>query len=470
MTSDMEPGKVYLALRGSGQAIYVGIADDGYVFSSELYGLIEKTPLFIKMDGEKPSSPAGKSKNGQVLILDQAGRGHLSGIRACYYDGTPLVLTEKDLQRAEMTTRDIDRRDYPHFFLKEISESSRSVRKTMLGKYRFADDKRGIFNFGEDILPVKIRDSLLKGDIRHIVIIGHGTAAVAGAAVADGWDRYLHGSHIKVEAKIASELSGFSLREDLRDTLVIPITQSGTTTDTNRAVAMARERGAFVIAIVNRRQSDITAKSHGIFYTSDGRDIEMSVASTKAFYSQIVAGHLLGLGFAQILGTLPDSAIADELRNLERAPDAMERVMARKETIRQAVALLTPGRKYWAVVGSGPNKAAADEIRIKLSELCYKTISSDVIENKKHIDLSAEPLIIVCAAGNPDTVVGDVVKDVAIFRAHKAGVAVFTDEGEGRFDGIADAVIPIPEGAPTSPRHPQYRGRSSLGVLRRMWD
>ncbi len=102
-------------------------------------------------------------------------------------------------------------------------------------------------------------------------------------------------------------------------------------------------------------------------------------------------------------------------------------------------------KRYWAVVGSGPNKAAADEIRIKLSELCYKTISSDVIENKKHIDLSAEPLIIVCAAGNPEAVTGDIVKDVAIFKAHKSGVVVFADEGENRFDAIADAVIPIPK-------------------------
>jgi len=104
----------------------------------------------------------------------------------------------------------------------------------------------------------------------------------------------------------------------------------------------------------------------------------------------------------------------------------------------------TVNKRYWAVVGSGPNKAAADEIRIKLSELCYKTISSDVVENKKHIDLSAEPLILVCGSGNPQTVVEDIVKDVAIFKAHKAAVVVFAEEGDHRFDQIADAVINLP--------------------------
>ncbi|MDD5168398.1 MAG: SIS domain-containing protein, partial [Syntrophales bacterium] len=444
MTSDVEPGKVFLALKGSGQAVYVGLAEDAYVFSSELYGLIERTPLFVKMNGERLSRPDGSGKNGQIFVLDQESSGSVAGIRALFYDGTPLTLSTDDIQRAEMTTRDIDRRDYPHFFLKEISEAPRSVRKTLQGKYRLAEDGKVVFNFGDDILPQKIRQAILNGEIRNIVVIGHGTAAVAGAAIADGWARYLRGTQIRIEGKIASELSGFSLREDLSDTLIIPITQSGTTTDTNRAVTMARDRGAAVIAIVNRRQSDITAKSHGVFYTSDGRDIEMSVASTKAFYSQIVAGHLLGLGFAQLLQTMPDHAIADELRNLEAAPEAMERVMDRREIIKNSVALLAKGRQYWAIVGSGPNKAAADEIRIKLSELCYKTISSDIIENKKHIDLSAEPLIIVCAAGNPETVMGDIVKDVAIFRAHKAGVVVFANEGEDRFDSIAEAVVPIP--------------------------
>jgi glucosamine--fructose-6-phosphate aminotransferase (isomerizing) len=448
MTSSVEPSRTFLALKGSGQTIYVGLTPDRYIFSSELYGLVEETPAFIKMDGEKPSISGDPGSAGQIVILDQNSQGGLPGIKSFNYKGLPLAWRTADIQQAEMTTRDIDRGTYPHFFLKEISESALSVHKTLLGKYRITTGKDGKkqvrFNLGPDIIPEKVRLSLGRGEIRRVMVIGHGTAAVAGAAVSDSLERYLRGAHMKIEAKIASELSGFHLQEDLQDTLVIPITQSGTTTDTNRAVAMAVERGASVIAIVNRRQSDITGKSDGVFYTSDGRDIEMSVASTKAFYSQIVAGHILSLYLAQMLATLSDEEIAGELENLERAPALMKRVLEQKEKIRQSVRDCAGQKKYWAVVGSGPNKAAADEIRIKLSELCYKTISSDVVENKKHIDLSAEPLILVCAAGAPETVTGDIVKDVAIFKAHKAGVIVFADEGEGRFDPIADSVIAIP--------------------------
>ncbi|MHB8772222.1 MAG: SIS domain-containing protein [Syntrophales bacterium] len=448
MKSNTEPGKVFLALKGSGQSIYIGIAPDRYLFSSELYGLVEETSFFVKMDGEKPARPERPEATGQIFVLSEDAPGGVAGIEGFFYDGTPLNIGAEAVKKAEMTTRDINRGDYPHFFLKEITESVLSVRKTLRGKYRIERGRNGetvVFNLGEDVVPGRIREALTGGAIRRIVVIGHGTAAVAGSAVADALESRLRGSGVRIEAMVASELSGFGLERDLSDTLVIPITQSGTTTDTNRAVAMAAERGAGVVAIVNRRQSDITTKADGVFYTSDGRDIEMAVASTKAFYSQIVAGRILALYLAQILGTLSGERIAMELRRFEQTPALMERVLARKEEIRLAAEKLAKAKRYWAVVGSGPNRAASDEIRIKLSELCYKTISSDIIENKKHIDLSAEPLIIVCAAGNPEAVTGDVVKDVAIFKAHGSSVVVFADEGEQRFDPIADAVIPLPK-------------------------
>ncbi len=448
MTSALEPGKVFLALRGSGQSIYVGIAADRYLFSSELYGLVEETPHFIKMDGEKEPPGGGPGAKGQIFIIDQQSVGGIEGIRSFYYDKTPLVLTDESVKKAEITTRDIDRGSFPHYFLKEIGESSLSVHKTLLGKYRMEADgggEKAVFSLGEDVIPTAIRDALISREINRIFVIGHGTAAVAGNAIADAFGRNLRGSGITIQAMLASELSGFSLERDLRNTLVIPVTQSGTTTDTNRAVAMARQRGARIIAIVNRRQSDITMKADGVFYTSDGRDIEMAVASTKAFYSQIVAGSVLSLAIASLLSSLSAEQAARELRVLEKAPEMMKQALSRKEEIRAAVAKTVKHKRYWAIVGSGPNKAAADEIRIKLSELCYLTISSDVVENKKHIDLSAEPLIIVCAAGSPESVVGDILKDVAIFRSHKASVVVFADEKDSRFNSVADAVIPIPD-------------------------
>jgi glucosamine--fructose-6-phosphate aminotransferase (isomerizing) len=103
------------------------------------------------------------------------------------------------------------------------------------------------------------------------------------------------GSRLTVRALPATEFSAWGLQPDMSDTLAVAISQSGSATDTNRAVDMARERGAAVIGIVNRPESDLVHKSHGVLYTSDGRNDELSVASTKAFYAQVAAGSLLGV-------------------------------------------------------------------------------------------------------------------------------------------------------------------------------
>ena len=445
MESNLEPDKVFLALRGSGQSLYVGICDNHYMFASELYGLVEVTPHFIKMDGEHERVSGDAGTKGQIYVLHRGRKAQAGGIEACYYDGHPLENPVSEIKRAEITTRDIDRKGYSHYLLKEILESPSSVRKTLRGKYHIpAGGGNVVFNLDESVLPPSLKKAIKKKVIRTIAVVGQGTAHVAAKAVATALARYLDGSGIVTLAQTASEFSGFSLRDDMRDTLIIPITQSGTTTDTNRAVALARERRASVIAVVNRRQSDITHIADGVFYTSDGRDIEMSVASTKAFYSQIIAGFVLVLHFAQILGTMSEGAIRGALNALEEVPEKMRAVLSTREGIRQSAWDIVKQKVYWAVVGSGPNKVAADEIRIKLSELCYKTISSDIVENKKHIDLSSEPLVLVCAAGNPEPVIEDIVKDVAIFKAHEAATVVITDEGERRFDDISDSVIHVP--------------------------
>ena len=171
-------------------------------------------------------------------------------------------------------------------------------------------------------------------------------------------ERTLATTQISVRAVKASELSGYSLQARLDDTLVIAISQSGTTTDTNRTVDLARERGASAIAIVNRRNSDLVYKAEGVLYTSDGRDIEMSVASTKAFYSQVVAGYLLSLHIALLLGAQTPEAAYQELEELTRLPDKMRKVLGDPAQVRRLAETWATTRRDWAVVGSGSTRAA----------------------------------------------------------------------------------------------------------------
>ncbi len=433
------PGEVYLALRGSGQALYVGMAEDLYLVASEPYGVVEETAHYLRIDGETPSSTGSR---GQVVVLRAEQAGQLDGVTRLAYDGGPLPVDAAEVSTAQVTTRDIDRGDAPHFLLKEIGEAPNSFHKTLRGKIVDHDGAVEAV-LGESTLPASVRQRLADGTIRRIRVIGQGTAAVAGRSAARLIDALCDGA-LDVDAITATELSGFNLKLDMSDTLVIAVSQSGTTTDTNRTVDLVRSRGAVVIAVVNRRNSDLTDKADGVLYTSDGRDVEMSVASTKAFYAQVAAGALLACAVTEAAGLSSAAQRAALLTSLRTLPDAMRAVLERRPQIAEVAQRLAPSKRYWAIVGNGANTVAAHEVRIKLSELCYKSIACDVTEDKKHIDLSSEPLILVCAAGLHGSTADDVAKEVAIYKAHKATPIVIVSEGDERFAAAA-GLLTVPD-------------------------
>ncbi|MDE2692166.1 MAG: SIS domain-containing protein [Acidobacteriota bacterium] len=445
-----DPSRLYLATQGSGQGLYVGLADHAFVVASEPYGLVEESSTWLRLDGEAEPDRAGAGW-GQIAVLDADRAGELEGIERYSAGGSPLPLVPEELDHAEITTRDIDRGEFPHFLLKEISEAPRSVRNTVRGKLREDATGRLRVSVGEPTLPEVVARGLREGAVARIVVTGQGTAAVAGQGIAvaiEGRLRERGLSRPRVDAMPATELSGFHLAPDMRDTLVVAVSQSGTTTDTLRTVNLAQRRGARAIAIVNRRNSDLADRADGVLYTSDGRDVEMSVASTKAFYSQIAAGMLLAVAIAdQVAGGPDERPAADRLlRELRNLPGAMERTLTLRPAIAAAAREYAPRLRDWSVVGNGLDRIAAEEIRIKLSELCYKAIACDATEDKKHIDLSSEPLILVCATGVQGSTAADTRKEIDVYRAHRATPIVIASEGAA-FPSAA-AAIEVPEVPP----------------------
>lgn len=447
-----DPNRLYLAIRGSGQGLYVGLADHAYVVASEPYGLVEETATYLRLDGEAAAGPEAPGvARGQIAVLDARRAGDLAGIERFGMDASSLPVDEDELERAEITTRDIDRGEFPHFLLKEISEAPQSVRKTLRGKLHEDVTGRLRVTLGRQTIPEAVARDLSSGAINRIVVTGQGTAAVAGQGIAAAIEgrlreRGLRG--LRVEAMPATELSGFHLLPDMADTLVVPVSQSGTTTDTLRTLNLTQRRGARAIAIVNRRDSDLADRADGVLYTSDGRDVEMSVASTKAFYSQIAAGMLLAVAIVDLVaGKADERPAADRLlRELRALPEAMERTLALREQIAALARRFAPRLRDWSVVGNGLDRIAAEEIRIKLAELCYKAIACDATEDKKHIDLSSEPLILVCATGVQGSTAADTRKEIDVYQAHRATPIVIASEGAG-FQA-APAVIEVPAAAP----------------------
>src|SRR6266496_3167629 len=379
------PGQLLLALRGSGQSLNVGLTEDAFLVASEPYGLVAETDTYIRMDGEATAVEADGTAGvkGQIVVLDQDGAGTLEGIRRIDYQGNELPPGPDDLRRAEVTTRDIDRGAAPHYLLKEISEAPSSFHKTLRGRIRERDGRR-VTNLGPEVLPPELRERLARGEIRRVFVIGQGTAAIAGRGVAAAMADALAGAELRITAMPATELSGFGL------------------------------------------------------------DVEMSVTSTKAFYAQVAAGTLLAFGVAETMGQADPELEHELLGALRELPAAMTSVLGQRDRIRQLAQEHAPSRRYWAVVGNGRNQIAAEEIRIKLSELCYKSIACDATEDKKHIDLSSEPLTLVCAAGISGGPAQDVAKEVAIFRAHAGVPIVIATHGQARFDRAAGVVF-VPE-------------------------
>lgn len=424
--STLHPDELHLSLSGSGQALYVGLTGDAFIVASEPYGLIAEADQYLRMEDE-------------CIHLSGANAGKLEGISRFSRDGKSLPIDSSEIITREISSKDIARGEHPHFFVKEIYEAPDSVQKTLNGCLlkndsalkndgRLKNDSALKVQLGKETLNPIILKRIMAKDLKQIYVVGQGTAAVAAHAVADAIRNQIVNHPIAVSSMLASELSSFALSSEMSDSLVIAVSQSGTTTDTNRTVDLVRSRGAVVLSIVNRRSSDLVDRSDGVFYTSDGRDVEMSVASTKAFYSQAVAGILLGCAIADLLGI--DHSENDRqalLENLVGLPEAMQEVLSKREEISEMAVRLAPSRRWWAVVGSGRDRIAAEEVRIKLSELCYKSISQDAIEDKKHIDLSAEPLILVCASGLSGAVAQDMVAEVAIYCAHRAAPVIFAD-------------------------------------------
>lgn len=447
----------HAGLRGSGQGLLVGREAGFTILASEPYGLIQLTNKIIRLVSEGDTS-------GELVEIDIPN----GDIIIESIGGVVRSIDDDSYENVGVTTRDINLDGFSHFFLKEVNQAATSFQKTIenrlvVGSKNTAgtNDKSDKSQDGyikaelnEEELPNSILTSLQNGEINKVIVIGQGTAAIAAQATAKFLESFLSLSNCSIMLNssftTATELSGYGLRDDMSDTLIVAISQSGTTTDTNRTVDIVRDRGAKVLCIVNRRQSDLTKKSDGVIYTSDGRDAEMSVASTKALYSQIAAGIIFAGCLVQNLSPSSLDRVNIILQDLLVMPEKIGNVVnsyfnddaVKNKYIEAAQAALS--KNNWSVTGSGWNYIAAEELRIKTSELCYKTISLDITENKKHIDLSAEPFVVTCAAGLFGSAADDVAKECAIFSSHEAYPVAIINVGENRFSA-AKVCIEVPK-------------------------
>ena len=264
---------------------------------------------------------------------------------------------------------------------------------------------------------------------RLIVLVARGTSDNAAL-----FGRYL----LEITTGIPVSLAAPSITTlyeadlDYRDTLVVAISQSGESTDTNRVLERAKEQGALTMGITNERASTMASLAEHVFLVRAGK--ERSVAATKTYTGQVLALYLL----AYALGG------SVRVEDLERLPQAVEDALR----LEPQVAALSERYRYMrqaVVVGRGLNYANAFEFSLKLMETCYvvaeRFSSADFLHGPIALVEPSFPVFAFAPPGVTWPSVGETLQKLAGLRAE---IVAITDSGNREIEARATRVIRLP--------------------------
>lgn len=243
---------------------------------------------------------------------------------------------------------------YPFYMEKEIMEQPEAIENTIRNRI-----VGGMPDFTADGVP----DTLFT-ECEHIYIVACGTAMHAGL-VAQALVKSI--LHMHIEVQMASE---FMYSDPVIDekTLVIAVSQSGETIDTLEAMKYAKNRGAKCLAIINVKGSSIARESDYVLYTNAGPEI--AVASTKAYTTQLAVFYLIVARMAHSRGVFDDAQTQSFVRELQRTPEVMKKVLERRRDI-HVVAKKVLGAKDLFMIGRGLDYSILLEGSLKLKEVSY---------------------------------------------------------------------------------------------------
>ena len=243
---------------------------------------------------------------------------------------------------------------YPFYMEKEIMEQPEAIENTIRNRI-----VGGMPDFTADGVP----DTLFS-ECEHICIVACGTAMHAGL-VAQALVKSI--LHMHIEVQMASE---FMYSDPVIDekTLVIAVSQSGETIDTLEAMKYAKNRGAKCLAIINVKGSSIARESDYVLYTNAGPEI--AVASTKAYTTQLAVFYLIVARMAHSRGVFDDAQTQSFVRELQRTPEVMKKVLERRRDI-HVVAQKVLGAKDLFMIGRGLDYSILLEGSLKLKEVSY---------------------------------------------------------------------------------------------------
>jgi glutamine---fructose-6-phosphate transaminase (isomerizing) len=350
------------------------------------------------------------------------------GVEFLTADGEPV---ERETTEIDWDTDTAEKQGYETFMLKEIHEQADAVAETI--------GERAARGVGIDLGDLGSIDDELLMRIKRIVVVGCGTAYHAGLI-----GRYAieHWARLPVEVDIASE---YRYRDPVvgPDDLVIGISQSGETADTLAAMRTAGDGGATVLALTNIMGSQATRQADGVLYTRAG--LEIGVAATKTFVSQVAAMYLIGLRLAELRGTLEPPVLKATISDLKRLPHLIAELLSRGGSDVDPIAQTCYEANFFLYLGRHVGLPVALEGALKLKEISYIATDAYAAGEMKHGPIAlldeSTPVVVV-ATESP--VLEKVISNIQEVRARGARVIAVATEGDEQIAEHADEVIRIP--------------------------
>ena len=399
-----------------------------------LVGARKECPLVVgRGDGEQfigSAVPAFLNATNRVQYMndDEVVVLRPSGVEFTTVEGAPI---EREISEVDWDAATAEKGGYETFMLKEIYEQADAVADT-IGE-RAADDHT--IDLGE---LGAIDDELLRR-IRRIVIVACGTsyhAGLAGRYAIEEWAR------VPVEVEIASE---YRYRKPVvsPSDLVIGVSQSGETADTLAAMRTAKSGGASVLAICNVMGSQMTRDADGVLYTRAG--IEIGVAATKTFVTQVVAFQLFALRLAELRGVLAGDELTALIREVKRLPHLISATLDACGAELERIAADVSDRKFFMYLGRNACLPIALEGALKLKEISYVATDAYAAGEMKHgpIALLDETTPVVAVATD-SPVLEKLISNIQEVRARGARVIGIATEGNLEIGQHCDEVVRVP--------------------------
>ena len=339
---------------------------------------------------------------------------------------------EKTIEHIEWDIEAAEKGGYEHFMMKEICEQPKAVRDTIAPRIR-----NGRVVLDDITLTAEQLRNFTK-----ICIVACGTAYHVGVVAKYAFEELLR---IPVEVDVASE---FRYRKPIIDerTLMIIISQSGETADTLAALREAKRAGCRVLSIVNVVGSTIANESDDVIYTWAGPEI--SVASTKAYSTQLAVIYLLTLYIGEKLGRLSAEALDRYIDELQQIPELIEKMLAHKENIQFfASRYFNAGDMYF--IGRNVDYAASLEASLKLKEISYIHSEAYAAGELKHGPISLiEDGTLVIALATDGRLFDKMMSNIREVKARGAVVLGLATEDRTEIAKQTDMVFYIPKISP----------------------